>query len=157
MQAFPDFLAKDPAQFVIHLLDLHDLLEGGADEIAQRFPRLLTQNAQAGREGLGLFQPWVARESGKDFPHRQIEAKIIGHRRVGQAGPHRAEGVALLPNQAGTAVDPTAPASVRRPFPGEGLAAGQSGVEIESMAEKGKGNRGRFRVKRDVGGIHGRS
>ncbi len=67
MKSFPNFVAKNAAQLVVDLLDLDDLLERRADEIAQRFPWFLAQDAQAGRVSLGLFQPQIAGKSGKDF------------------------------------------------------------------------------------------
>jgi hypothetical protein len=60
-------VAERAPQLVVDLFDLDDLLERRADEIAERFPRFLAQDAQAGRESPRLFQPRIARERGEDF------------------------------------------------------------------------------------------
>ena len=72
-------LPEGSAQVVVDLLDLDDLLERRADEIAECLPRFLAENAQAGREGAGAVEPGIAWKAGEDFGDGQIEPEIAGN------------------------------------------------------------------------------
>jgi len=141
MEALTDFVAENAAQLVIDLLDLYNLLERGADEIAQRLPWFLAQNTQAGRKRPGLFQPRVARERGENFLDGKIKPEVGAHRIAGQVGSHGAQAIPLRPDQAGATVDPAAPASIVRALPGKRLSAGQGGVEVDPSSHQGERNR----------------
>ena len=78
VEALANLVAEHTAQFMVDLLDLHDLLEGRADEIAECLPRFLTEDPQTGSECTGGIEMWIAGEGGKDFRDWKIEPEVAG-------------------------------------------------------------------------------
>ena len=64
--AYSNRLTEPLAQQRDDLLDLHNLLRGGADEGEEAFPRLLSQQSQARTRGDGGAHGRVVGEGGED-------------------------------------------------------------------------------------------